>query len=193
VGTSRLAARIARDFAVTALLALISIAAAGEDLRPRSRGESQARAARILDEYLLSKVQGALGLSDAVASQVIPLVAKLQKDRRNLLVRRRVSLRAIRDVLQSGRATELGISDLMAEVRATERESAVRLKNDLDAIDRKLTAVQQARYRILEDDVRRRVRRFRSTHGSGQDPSPGAPGRRVPAGRGREGGGPPFP
>jgi hypothetical protein len=158
------AVRITRAFAVTALLALVAIASAGEDRRPRSRGEAHARAARVADEYLLSKVQRALGLSDAAASRVVPLIAKLQEDRRSLLVRRHGTLRAMRDVLQSGRATEPGIADLMADIRAIERESAVRLKDDLDAIDRNLTTVQQARFRILEDDVRRRVRRFRSAH-----------------------------
>jgi len=111
----------------------------------------------MIDAYLLANVQDALGLSDDQNAKVLPLVLKLQSDRRGFHRRRGKVLGEMKRALGSGTATEAAIADGMKEFRAIESEESETIRRDTETIDKELTTVQQAKLRILEREVERKI------------------------------------
>jgi Spy/CpxP family protein refolding chaperone len=108
---------------------------------------------RLMDGYVISNLQDSLGLTDEQFAKAVPLVKKLQNNRRECARKRMQALRLLRRSLNAGGATESGVADLLKEVKgatADERASAVR---DLEALDAVLTPLQQAKYRVFEAEV----------------------------------------
>ena len=131
---------------------------------------------KMVDAYIVSNLQESLGLSEDQYVKVLPLVNRLQKDRREFTARRMEALQEMRRLLQSGGATEARVSELLKEVKSVEVEAPSVQKKDLDAIDALLTPVQQAKFRILETEVERKIREL-----MGQMRAPGRlGGRRRP-------------
>ena len=91
-----------------ALLALVATSAAaqappeGRDRPARPREE----AGRMIDAYVISNLQESLGLTDDQFVKLLPLVKRLQSDRREAMQRRMRALGEIRRLLKSGSATE---------------------------------------------------------------------------------------
>jgi hypothetical protein len=112
---------------------------------------------KMIDAYLLANVQDALGLGDEQGAKVVPLVLKLQGDRRNFHRRRHKALGEMKKQLGSGTATEAQIADQMKALRALEGEELDTLRKDLEAVDKELTVVQQAKFRILEREVEHKI------------------------------------
>ena len=113
---------------------------------------------RLMDAYLISNLQESVGLTDEQFARALPLVKKLQSDRRDFARRRMQALRTLRKTLASGGATEAGVTDLLKNVKtasADERAAAVRNAEALDAV---LTPLQQAKYRVFEAEVDIRLR-----------------------------------
>jgi hypothetical protein len=139
----------------TLLLALPAAAApqAGGG-RPRPRDE----AFRMIDAYIVSNLQEALGISDDQYTRLLPLVTKLQRDRRSLAQRRIQALQELNRVMRQGGATEARVTELLRELKAVEAEEPSTIRRDMDAIDGVLTPLQQAKYRLLEVEVERRLR-----------------------------------
>jgi hypothetical protein len=148
-------------------------AAAQEHPRDRSAGPRHARQEvfRMIDAYLASNLQESLGLSDEQLTRVLPLVRRLQSDRRQLVQRRSTAMHELRRSLASGTATEARVQELLRELKAVEAEEPATLRRDLDAIDAVLNPLQQAKYRVLEVEVDRRIRaammRMRAERGMG--------------------------
>jgi len=143
--------------------------AGGEARRPREE------AFRMIDAYFVSNLQESLGLTDEQFVRLLPMVKRLQSDRRQYAQRRQRALQEMRKLLQSGGATEGRVEELLREVKAVETEQPSALRRDLDAIDAVLSPVQQAKYRILELEVERKIR----------DIMMQMRGQAGPAGRGR--------
>lgn len=141
------------------LAASAALASAQEPAEP---GGAQARprdeAFRMIDAYFVSNLQESLGLSDEQFVRILPMVKRLQNDRRQMAQRRQRALQEMRRLLQSGRATEGRVEELLRELKAVESEQPSAIRRDLDAIDGVLTPVQQAKYRILELEVERKIR-----------------------------------
>jgi len=135
----------------------------------RSRDEAH----KMVDAYIVSNLQESLGLSEDQYVKLLPLVNRLQKDRREYTARRMQALQEMRRLLQSGGATEARVSELLKEVKTVEAEAPSVQKKDQDAIDAVLTPVQQAKYRILETEVERKIREL-----MGQMRAPGRMGGR---------------
>ena len=113
---------------------------------------------RLMDAYLISNLQESLGLTDEQFLKALPLVKKLQSDRRDSARKRMQSLRLLRKALNSGSATEIGVADLLKEVKsAAGDEHAATLRN-LEALDAVFTPLQQAKYRVFEAEVDIRMR-----------------------------------
>jgi hypothetical protein len=115
---------------------------------------------RLMDAYLISNLQESLGLTDEQFVKALPLVKKLQSDRRDSARKRMQSLRLLRKALTSGSATETGVAELLKEVKSTaafEHEATVR---NIEALDAVLTPLQQAKYRVFEAEVDIRMRRL---------------------------------
>jgi hypothetical protein len=85
-------------------------------------------------------------------------VKRLQSDRRSFAIRRQGLLLELRGLVESGRATDQRIADLLKDLKALEGEEPDVLRRDRDALDAVLTPIQQAKLRILEVQVEQRLR-----------------------------------
>ena len=115
-------------------------------------------ALRMLDAYVVSNLQESLGLDDAQFAKAIPLVKKLQAERREYFFERARLTREMRRLLRQGGATEAQVVELLSRVKALDAEGPVRTAKNLEALDAMLTPLQQAKYRVLESDVEQRLR-----------------------------------
>lgn len=120
-------------------------------------GRGAFEAFKMIDAYLLANVQEALGLSDEQGEKVVPLVMKLQRDRREFHRKRSRALGEMKKLLGSGSATEAQVAEQMKALRALEGEELETIRRDVEAIDKGLGVVQQAKYRILEREVERKI------------------------------------
>jgi hypothetical protein len=142
---------------------LLALAASqAQDVPPDERASSSPRgrddAFKMVDAYIVSNMQESLELGEEEFVRLLPLVRRLQTDRRDLAQRRFRALREIRRLLESGSATEPRLAELMREVKSAEQEQATLIPRDLDAIDDALTPVQQAKFRVLEQEVEQKIR-----------------------------------
>ncbi len=113
---------------------------------------------RLMDAYLISNLQESLGLTDEQFSKALPVVKRLQSDRRDFARRRMQALRLLRKTLLSGSATEASVVDLLKDLKnasAEERDGTLR---NLEVLDAVLTPIQQAKYRVFEAEVDLRLR-----------------------------------
>lgn len=115
---------------------------------------------RLMDAYLISNLQESLGLTDEQFVKALPLVKKLQSDRRDSARKRMQSLRLLRQALDSGSATESGVADLLKEVKSAAAFEHAATTQNLEALDAGLTPLQQAKYRVFEAEVDIRMRRL---------------------------------
>ena len=133
-----------------ALLAA-SLLGAGPE-RPRDE------AFKMIDAYIVSNLQESLDLTDDQFVKVLPLVKRLQTDRRAAIQRRQQALMELRRLLASGEATEPRVAELLQQVKSAEAEEPTVLRRDRDAIDGVLSPLQQAKFRVLEVEVEHKIR-----------------------------------
>jgi hypothetical protein len=112
----------------------------------------------MVDAYVVSNLQETLGLSDEEFVKVLPLVKRLQSERRELGEKRRRALREMRELLQPGGANEAQVAEKLKEVKALEAEEFERLRQNLDAVDAALRPLQQAKFRIMQVEVEQKIR-----------------------------------
>ena len=88
---------------------------------------------------------------------------RLLSERRETAEGRRAALRDLRQLLQSGGATEAKVAERLREVKALEAaEMPTRPKRNLEAIDVALTPLQQAKFRVMEVEIEQKIRDLRS-------------------------------
>jgi Spy/CpxP family protein refolding chaperone len=113
---------------------------------------------RLMDAYLISNLQESVGLTDEQFAKALPLVKKLQTDRRDFARRRMQALRTLRKTLNSGAATEASVADLLKDVKAASTEERAATLRNTEALDAVLTPLQQAKFRVFEAEVDIRLR-----------------------------------
>jgi hypothetical protein len=133
--------------------ALAQEEAAGREDRP-----GREEAFRMVDAYVVSNLQESLGLTDEQYAKAIPLVKKLQSERRLYFLDRTRTVREMRRVLQRGGATEVQVLDLLKHLKALDEEGPARTRKNVEALDAMLSPLQQAKYRVLELEVEQRMR-----------------------------------
>jgi hypothetical protein len=137
---------------------LVVLAAGSASAQQAGARRPREEAFKMVEAYLVSNLQESLGLTDDQFAKLLPHVKRLQKDRRDLNQRRGRAMADLRRVLESGSATEPRVAEIMKEVKAVEGEQRETVRKDMDAIDAVLTPVQQAKYRLLEVEVERKIR-----------------------------------
>src|SRR5262249_4088799 len=159
----------ARGRAVTRVLAVFlfaqaALAAAQPPPGDQRMGPGRARdeGMRMIEAYVLSNLQESLGLTDEQYVKALPLVKKLQTDRREVAHGRMRLLGQMRRTLEEGGATEGQVTELLTQVKALELEGPARIKKSLDAVDAVLTPLQQAKLRVFEVEVERKLRELLS-------------------------------
>lgn len=176
---------------VGATLILVGAVAAGAQgpagPPPRGPGEGRQRgeAFKMVEAYFLSNLQESLALTDEQYVKLLPPVKKLQAERRDQMERRGRALLQLRDVLRSGKATEPVVAEALKELKRLEVEGPPAVHKLQEAVDAQLTPLQQAKYRLTEMEVERKVRELLVRAGrpreNGRRPGgrgePGAPGQ----------------
>jgi hypothetical protein len=145
------------------LALLLSAASVAAQDRPRrdlasAAGADRDQVFKMVDAYIVSNLQESLGLSDDQFVKLLPLVKRLQTDRRAFAQKRQQSLQEMRRLLQSGAATEGRLAALLAEVKTVEQDEPAAVRKDREAIDAALSPVQQAKFRVLEVEVEQKLR-----------------------------------
>jgi Spy/CpxP family protein refolding chaperone len=125
---------------------------------PRRGGAARDEAFRMVDAYIVSNLQESLSLTDEQFVKTLPLVKRLLSDRRELAEARRQALRELRQMLQSGSATEGKVADRLRELKGLENDEREKTKRDLEALDGALTVVQQAKFRVMEVEIEQKIR-----------------------------------
>ncbi len=113
---------------------------------------------KMVDAYIVSNLQESLGLTDEQFVKILPLVKRFQNDRRTFLERRNDLLQQMRRLLETGRATEPKLAEMLRDLRALETDEPGIARKDLEAIDAQLNVVQQAKLRILQTQVEQKIR-----------------------------------
>jgi hypothetical protein len=141
----------------------------------QGRSERRAEAFRMVDAYIIANIQEGLGLDDEQYARVVPLVNKLQKERREYYHARWQALHDMRRLLRSGAATQTQVERALDTLKALEVEGPARIEKQMEALDAVLTPVQRAKYRVFEVDVERRMRELmrRARRSRSQDAGPG--------------------
>jgi len=116
----------------------------------------------MVDAYVVSNLQESLGLDDEQFAKAVPLVKRLQGERRAYFLDRTRTVREMRRLLHQGGATEAQVLDLLNRLKALDADGPAQARKNLDALDALLTPVQQAKYRVLEVEVEQRMRELMS-------------------------------
>ena len=148
---------------------------------PPARAERPARdeAFKMVDAYVVSNLQESLGLDDAQFAKAIPLVKRLQGERRTYFLERARTVREMRRLLHQGGASETELVDLLKQLKALDVDGPAQARKSLEALDAMLTPVQQVKYRVLEVEVEQRMRELMNRVRPRQAPRPGTrPGTR---------------
>lgn len=132
----------------------------GRGAKPAGASEPELRSEtfRLVDAYVISNLQESLGLTDEQFAKALPIVKKLQSDRREYAMKRMAALRQLRRTLQSGTATEASVSELLAEVKGAVAAERAASTSNIEALDALLSTLQQAKYRVFEAEVDSRLR-----------------------------------
>jgi hypothetical protein len=123
----------------------------------------------MVDAYVVSNLQESLGLSDQEFVALLPLVKRLQTERRDTMQKRGGAVQALRRALRSGTATEAQVTGLLREAKAAELEEAASLKRNREAVDAALTPLQQAKFRVMEAEVDHKLRQLMAEMRSRQE------------------------
>jgi hypothetical protein len=121
-------------------------------------GVSQAELQRLFDAYVLIQAQETLQLSDAQYPQFLARLRALQDVRRRALVERTRIIQDLRRIVQGrGEGADAGrLPDRLKALREAEARSANEIRRAADSLDEVLEPLQQARWRILEEQMERR-------------------------------------
>ena len=148
------------------VLMVLVLALGADNARALAQGEpaagaerpGRAEAFKMVDAYVMSNLQESLGLSDEQFAKAIPLVTKLQTERREYYFERTRKMREMRRLLRQGGATEAQVLELLGQVKALDADGPARAQRDIEALDAVLTPLQQAKFRVLELEVEQRMR-----------------------------------
>lgn len=150
---------IARAFAVAFILSA-GIAAAQDAPEGGRRARPREEIFRLLDEHVARNLQERVGLSDDEAARALPLVQRLNADRRRFAARRIRAMHQMRRAFRPG-APSVGdarAAEMLQELKAAEAEEAAGVRASQEAVDAVLTPSQQVRYRIFEAEIEHRLR-----------------------------------
>jgi hypothetical protein len=117
---------------------------------------------KMVDAYIVSQLKDSLGLTDDQFAKAVPLVTKLQADRREYFLGRARLLREMRRMLHSGSANEGQVVAKLKELKALDASGPAKTGGDLAALDAMLSEMQQAKFRVLEVEVEQRMRELMS-------------------------------
>jgi Spy/CpxP family protein refolding chaperone len=102
------------------------------------------------------QAQDTLNLTDAQFARVLPALKALQGARRRFLQSRRQLLNLMNGLLKSSPLDEAALRDRLAALKDLEAKSRDEIQRAYEALDGALEPMQQARFRLFEEQVERR-------------------------------------
>jgi Spy/CpxP family protein refolding chaperone len=112
----------------------------------------------MIDAYVISNLQESLSLTDDQFAKLVPLVKRLQTERREAMRNRMRAVREMRQLLQSGSATEAQVQEKLSSLKDLENEDPRRGQKTMESIDAMLSPIQQAKFRVFEAEVGQKLR-----------------------------------
>ena len=159
---------------VATTLAGQALAQPTEGNRPRGRAPRD-EVFKMVDAYVVSNLQESLGLSEAEFVKLLPVVRRLQTERREATHKRIMAVQELRKVLRSGSSTESQVASLLRDVKNAEAEEAATTKRNRDAVDAALSPLQQAKFRVMESEVEHKLRELMAEMRQNRRPGGGMP------------------
>ena len=153
--------------AAAALIGVLSIAAPGL-ARPQQGGQSaQPPAAadptispfelqQLFDSWALLQAQGFLKISDDQFAKFLPRFKALQDTRRRGLQQRTRVLNQLRKAVNDGEPDEQQIRASIKQLQEIDDRTAVDTRKAYEAVDQVLDVLQQAKFRLFEEQMERR-------------------------------------
>ena len=154
-----------------AALVLTGSAAQAQVEDPGRRPERE-EAFRLVDAYVVSHLQEGLGLSDEQFAKAVPLVSKLQRERREYLLGRVRLTREMRRLLRQGGSVEAQVLERLEESKKLEAEGPERIRRNFEALDAVLDPAAAGQ-------VPRARGRGRAAHARAREPRARGPSRRA--------------
>jgi hypothetical protein len=142
----------------------IGTAEAQRQTPPRGRaageaaGLSPAEVVNMLDAYALVQAQDTLRLGDQQYGEFVARLKRLQQVRRRNLQQRATILQELRRLAgnQGGEADETAIRDRLKALGEHDDRAAREIRQAYQSLDEVLDPRQQARFRLLEEQLERR-------------------------------------
>jgi len=142
-------------------VAAVAVVLATPAVLPAQQGAHQDRPAdeafKMVDAYVIANIQEGVDLTDEQFVKLLPLIKRQQTGRREFTRRRQ---RALRDLNQSVRAgdSEPAVVAALDRLKQVDAEALDARSQGYAAIDAELKPIQQAKLRIFEFEVERRIR-----------------------------------
>jgi Spy/CpxP family protein refolding chaperone len=156
---------VKRILAVSGVLGLLVLLSGARDASAQAppdpgaeRGPGGGEAVRMIDAYVISNLQESLGLTDDQFAKLVPLVKRLQTERREAMRTRMRAVREMRQLLQSGSATESQVQEKLSVLKELENDDSRRGRQTMESIDAMLSPLQQAKFRVFEAEVGQKLR-----------------------------------
>jgi Spy/CpxP family protein refolding chaperone len=111
---------------------------------------------RWLDSYVLIQAQDALKITDAQFPRFLQRLNALQATRRRNAAARRQILATVGRQLRATPVDEAGMREQLKALRELDVRAADELRKAYDGLDEALEPVQQAKFRLFEQQVERR-------------------------------------
>jgi hypothetical protein len=138
---------------------LLATPAAAQPGRGPGDGMSPSQVHQLFDTMLVMQAQNALQLNDETYAQFVQRVKALQDTRRRgqqTRVRMINELQRMISPRAEKTASEAEIQRRLEALRELDSQVAGDIRRAYDAVDQILTPFQQARFRVLEDQIERR-------------------------------------
>jgi Spy/CpxP family protein refolding chaperone len=136
--------------------ALAMPAAVSAQQRP-AEGRPADEAFKMVDAYLIANIQESLELTDEQFVRLLPLIKRQQTERRDSTQSRQRALRDLGLAIRDG-ATEQSLVAALDRLEQLDAESFEARNQRYAEIDAELSPIQQAKLRIFEFEVERRMR-----------------------------------
>ncbi len=142
-----------RWMAAVAALMVVPTAVSAQQGQARPADE----AFKMIDAYLIANIQESLELTDEQFVKLLPMIKRQQSERREFTQKRQRALRELNMAVRQGHTEEQVVAAL-DRLKQLDVEIFEARNQRYAGIDAELSSLQQAKFRIFESEVERRMR-----------------------------------
>ena len=142
-------------------VAAVAVVLATPAVLPAQQGARQDRpsdeAFKMVDAYMIANIQEGVDLTDEQFVKLLPLIKRQQTGRREFAQRRQRALRELNQSVRAGDGEPAVVAGL-DRLKRVEAEALDARSQGYATIDAELEPIQQAKLRIFEFEIERRMR-----------------------------------